>query len=81
MTAFLCLTYDDALPVPREVVAPELAKRGLFSTFIFQQRGTICMNTLRIGARLQEWGTNSATIPVFIPAALEQTGIGNHLIV
>lgn len=33
MTALICLTYDDALPVHREVVAPELAKRGLHGTF------------------------------------------------
>jgi sialate O-acetylesterase len=33
MTALICLTYDDALPVHREMVAPELAKRGLRGTF------------------------------------------------
>lgn len=33
MSALICLTYDDALPVHREVVAPELAKRGLRGTF------------------------------------------------
>lgn len=33
MTAFICLTYDDALPVHREVVAPLLAERGLRGTF------------------------------------------------
>lgn len=33
MTALVCLTYDDALPVHREVVAFELAKRGLLGTF------------------------------------------------
>jgi len=33
MTALICLTYDDALPVHREVVAPELSKRGLRGTF------------------------------------------------
>jgi len=33
MTALICLTYDDALPVHREFVAPELSKRGLRGTF------------------------------------------------
>jgi peptidoglycan/xylan/chitin deacetylase (PgdA/CDA1 family) len=33
MSALVCLTYDDALPVHREIVAPELAKRGLRGTF------------------------------------------------
>lgn len=33
MTALICLTYDDALAVHRERVAPELAKRGLRGTF------------------------------------------------
>lgn len=33
MTARICLTYDDAIPVHREIVAPELAKRGLRGTF------------------------------------------------
>lgn len=33
MTAFICLTYDDALPVHREVVAPALTERGLRGTF------------------------------------------------
>lgn len=33
MSAQVCLTYDDALPVHREIVAPELAKRGLRGTF------------------------------------------------
>jgi peptidoglycan/xylan/chitin deacetylase (PgdA/CDA1 family) len=33
MTALICLTYDDALPVHRELVAPQLAERGLYGTF------------------------------------------------
>ena len=33
MTALICLTYDDALPVHRETVAPDLAERGLRGTF------------------------------------------------
>ncbi|MBI5831059.1 MAG: polysaccharide deacetylase family protein [Armatimonadetes bacterium] len=33
MSALLCLTYDDALPVHRELVAPALAARGLRGTF------------------------------------------------
>lgn len=33
MSALICLTYDDALPVHREVVAPLLAERGLRGTF------------------------------------------------
>jgi peptidoglycan/xylan/chitin deacetylase (PgdA/CDA1 family) len=33
MTALICLTYDDALPVHRETVASELAERGLRATF------------------------------------------------
>ena len=33
MTALICLTYDDALPIHREVVAPLLAERGLRGTF------------------------------------------------
>ena len=33
MTALICLTYDDALPVHREFVAPALAQRGLRGTF------------------------------------------------
>lgn len=33
MSALVCLTYDDALPVHREVVAPLLAERGLRGTF------------------------------------------------
>jgi len=33
MTALICLTYDDALPVHRAVVAPALAERGLHGTF------------------------------------------------
>jgi sialate O-acetylesterase len=33
MTALICLTYDDALPVHREAVAPLLAERGLRGTF------------------------------------------------
>jgi len=33
MTSFICLTYDDALPVHREMVASELTKRGLRGTF------------------------------------------------
>ena len=31
--AAISLTYDDALPVHRELVAPELARRGLHGTF------------------------------------------------
>ena len=33
MKALICLTYDDALPVHREIVAPMLAARGLRGTF------------------------------------------------
>ena len=33
MSALVCLTYDDALPVHRQVVAPLLAERGLRGTF------------------------------------------------
>jgi sialate O-acetylesterase len=33
MSALVCLTYDDALPVHCEVVAPLLAERGLRGTF------------------------------------------------
>ena len=33
MTALICLTYDDALPVHRERVAPDLTERGLRGTF------------------------------------------------
>ena len=33
MTALICLTYDDALPVNREMVAPALAERGMCGTF------------------------------------------------
>lgn len=33
MTALLCLTYDDALSVHRELVAPQLTERGLRGTF------------------------------------------------
>ncbi len=33
MTALICLTYDDALPVHRETVAPDLTARGLRGTF------------------------------------------------
>jgi peptidoglycan/xylan/chitin deacetylase (PgdA/CDA1 family) len=33
MTALICLTYDDALAVHREMVAPSLAARGLHATF------------------------------------------------
>jgi peptidoglycan/xylan/chitin deacetylase (PgdA/CDA1 family) len=33
MTALICLTYDDALPVHREFVAPELSRCGLRGTF------------------------------------------------
>ena len=33
MTALICLTYDDALPVHREMVAHALAERGLHGTF------------------------------------------------
>jgi len=33
MTALICLTYDDALPVHRERVAPDLMERGLCGTF------------------------------------------------
>lgn len=33
MSALVCLTYDDALPVHREVVAPLLSERGLRGTF------------------------------------------------
>lgn len=33
MSALICLTYDDALPVHCEVVAPLLAERGLRGTF------------------------------------------------
>lgn len=33
MKALICLTYDDALPVHRERVAPALAERGLRGTF------------------------------------------------
>jgi len=33
MTALICITYDDALPVHRELVAPLLAERGLRGTF------------------------------------------------
>lgn len=33
MTALICLTYDDALPVHREMVAPELTERGLRGPF------------------------------------------------
>jgi sialate O-acetylesterase len=33
MTALICLTYDDALPIHRELVAPQLAERGLRGTF------------------------------------------------
>jgi peptidoglycan/xylan/chitin deacetylase (PgdA/CDA1 family) len=33
MTALICLTYDDALPVHRELVAPQLAECGLRGTF------------------------------------------------
>jgi sialate O-acetylesterase len=33
MSTFICLTYDDALPVHCQVVAPLLAERGLRGTF------------------------------------------------
>jgi len=33
MTALICLTYDDALPVHRETVALDLTERGLRGTF------------------------------------------------
>lgn len=33
MTALVCLTYDDALPVHREIVAPMLSAHGLRGTF------------------------------------------------
>ena len=33
MSALICLTYDDALPVHCQVVAPLLAERGLRATF------------------------------------------------
>ena len=33
MTALICLTYDDALAVHRETVAPELNERGMHGTF------------------------------------------------
>lgn len=33
MTALICLTYDDALRVHRDVVAPALTERGLRGTF------------------------------------------------
>ncbi len=33
MSALICLTYDDALPVHREAVAPLLTERGLRGTF------------------------------------------------
>jgi peptidoglycan/xylan/chitin deacetylase (PgdA/CDA1 family) len=33
MTALICFTYDDALPVHREMVAPALAERGMCGTF------------------------------------------------
>lgn len=39
MTALICLTYDDALPVHREIVAPALAERGLNGTFYVPAAG------------------------------------------
>jgi sialate O-acetylesterase len=39
MTSLICLTYDDALPIHRELVAPDLAARGMRGTFYIPASG------------------------------------------
>jgi hypothetical protein len=80
MSALICLTYDDALPVHCKFVAPLLAERGLRGTFYIPAARDDLHEYLDDWRKAAAMGHELGNHSSFIPAGPAPNGIGSRLI-